>query len=112
MVDMNRYIGIPYEKGGISFKGADCFGLLRLFYEEEYGIRLPFFEDGDAIMIKEIDVPVDHALIRCVSLTNAADHWGMYVGGKVLNAQKPHSAMIDFKKFVSMYPVIEIYEVL
>lgn len=38
-----RYLKIPYKHQGRTFEGADCFGLLRLFYLHELGILLPDF---------------------------------------------------------------------
>ena len=36
-----RYIGLPYVIGGRTREGLDCWGLLRLFYQEEKNITLP-----------------------------------------------------------------------
>ena len=42
---MKQYIGIPYENKGRNFNGCDCFGLVRLFYRNEYGSELPEVND-------------------------------------------------------------------
>lgn len=44
----NQYIGIPYLSRGDSFRGADCFGLLKLIYLHELGIEFPEYEYTDA----------------------------------------------------------------
>lgn len=40
-----QYLTIPYKHQGRDFDGADCFGLIRLFYENELGIKLPDFTE-------------------------------------------------------------------
>lgn len=40
-----KYLQIPYLHQGSTFQGADCFGVLRLFYEHELGIILPPYEE-------------------------------------------------------------------
>lgn len=39
--DSNRYISIPYVDGGRTEAGADCWGLVRLIYQNEFDIELP-----------------------------------------------------------------------
>lgn len=39
----NKYINIPFIDGGRSLEGADCWGLARLIYKEEFNIELPSF---------------------------------------------------------------------
>lgn len=36
-----KYLQIPYKHLGSSFDGADCWGLIRLYYATEFGISLP-----------------------------------------------------------------------
>lgn len=46
MMDWVRYIGIPWEAGGRSFDGADCWGLVWLFYKHELHIDLDSYDDA------------------------------------------------------------------
>lgn len=44
MIDSLKYLQIPYQHMGRDWRGADCFGLLRLFYHEELGVDLPDYD--------------------------------------------------------------------
>lgn len=55
-LQVDKYIGIPYEVNGRSLSSIDCYGLVHLIYKEELGIDLPsFVEDGiDANRTQEL----------------------------------------------------------
>jgi len=46
-VDFNRYVieELPYQIGGRSRDGIDCWGLVWLFYKEQMGIEIPKYDD-------------------------------------------------------------------
>jgi cell wall-associated NlpC family hydrolase len=44
----NKYIGIPFVGLGRDIAGADCYGLLRLVYQQELDISLPSYTEGYA----------------------------------------------------------------
>ena len=39
----SKYLHVPFVDGGRDWKGADCWGLLRLIYAAELGIELPSY---------------------------------------------------------------------
>lgn len=41
----NDYVGVPYEQKGRTKQGADCWGLVRMIYQEQFDIELPSFGD-------------------------------------------------------------------
>jgi len=40
-VNTDKYLGIPFLHLGRSWDGADCYGLVKLFYKTEFDIVLP-----------------------------------------------------------------------
>jgi len=47
MINLRKYIGIPYGKGACGWEGSNCWGLVCIFYEAEYGILLPRLEEEE-----------------------------------------------------------------
>lgn len=44
-MNFGRYVGIPFLDGGSTHEGCDCWGLVRLVYNENFGITLPEYND-------------------------------------------------------------------
>lgn len=49
----NKYIGIPYEKGGQTLDAFDCWGLFHFIQKEHFNLDLPFI-DVDAGNILQV----------------------------------------------------------
>lgn len=111
-MDVNEYIGIPWVAGGRDPSGLDCWGLVMQIYLDHFGFLLSDFGSYcEDIYFLEIDEPADFCLVRAVSTTRTADHWGVYYKGRVINAMQPISGAPEFRKFISRFPVTKFYEV-
>jgi len=41
-----KYVGIPYVMHSSSIDGCDCYGLVTLIFENEFGIKLPKYDNS------------------------------------------------------------------
>lgn len=44
-MEIEKYLTIPFKDRGRDWNGVDCWGLVHLFYKEEFGINLPPYLD-------------------------------------------------------------------
>lgn len=44
-MNIDKYIGLPYQENGRTWQGVDCWGLARLYYKHELNIELPDYSD-------------------------------------------------------------------
>jgi cell wall-associated NlpC family hydrolase len=65
---VNQYVGLPFAELGRDRAGVDCWGLVRLIYQEQFGITLPSYT-GD--YRTTIDAEEIGALVR----KEAASWW-------------------------------------
>lgn len=111
-MDISRYIGIPYQLGGRSFDGIDCYGLVWLFYRDELGIEIPRYEGNpDEIELAEIsrliagseepewrEIPRDQVQLGDVVRLKimAAHHVGIYIPeGRILHSMMKCSSSLE-----------------
>lgn len=96
------YVGIPYRRGGETRDGADCWGLVRLWFREQLGVELPMVSD-DALREVErqrclwtpIETPArgDLLLFR---QPGRAVHCAVALGdGRMLHAVEGQTSRID-----------------
>jgi hypothetical protein len=102
MIDVGKYVGIPWVCSSVrppSFSGADCYGLVRLFYREEFGVDVPDAGAvaGDVGSVHEaylsvrcrwrlVDKPVPWcavAMRRNMRVPDLVTHFGIYVPGTI-----------------------------
>lgn len=118
MIDLAKYVGLPYKPGGRDRDGIDCYGLVWLFYRDELGIALPRYEGSPDLAEMEevsriihgiednsgywIQVPREEAVLGDVvdvSLMGGF-HVGIFIPKtKMLHAmQKTATAIEDFSR--------------
>jgi cell wall-associated NlpC family hydrolase len=96
---MNKFVGIPFIDGGDSYDGADCYGLIRLYYRDELGIEIPNFDIGayetkrvfwnfiseiskNWKFIKEPEKNCVAAMSHDANHPKIVQHFGVYLGEK------------------------------
>lgn len=108
-----KYIGLPYRQGGRGPDGFDCWGILRLIYQNELGIplpELPGISAETALHIhgetrkqlveaewEEIDRPADLCAVG-MSQKEAVHHVGVWASadrGKIIHCWKSSAVVAD-----------------
>lgn len=106
-------IGVPYRNKGRDILGADCWGLLRLFYIQEMGVMLPSYDEHytdafdkesttEALTLKselekwvKVDAPEYGDAVK-LRLMGHPCHVGVYLGNsEFLHTQTGHDSCID-----------------
>jgi len=83
-----KYHRIPYLEGGASFQGVDCWGLVRLFWREEFGIDLPDYGvtmDDENEVVEAISKNKDAYVQVCGSMVK---------DGRVISTRPPYPSIV------------------
>lgn len=104
---IDTLLSTPYEPGGSSLSGADCWGVVELWYHHVLGVALPdrsahpAGHDGmqagfeAAQDWEQIDKPEDHCLVIMRAGRLNAGHVGIFYGGFVLHTDKSHGCVYE-----------------
>ena len=110
---MERFIGIPYVEHGRDYSGADCWGVVYLFYRDVLGRPIPaysaemqaraFHHRDIGALIKseraahwvEVEQP-DHGDVALMRTGREESHVGIFIsGGRILHSEgEPGSCMV------------------
>lgn len=106
----SEYVGIPYKLHGRTKEGCDCWGIVRLILQEQFGVEVPSLADyeedikdferavdsGMAIVdAKEMPAPEigDVVLLR---ILGKPCHVGIYAGeGLMIHTLMAHDSALD-----------------
>lgn len=108
-----RFIGIPYVEHGRDYAGADCWGIVYLFYRDVLDRAIPAYSaemyardfhhrDIGALIEREralhwmqVTAP-DHGDVALMRTGRAESHVGIYVaGGRILHSEgEPGSCIV------------------
>ena len=98
MIDLSRYVGLPYAPGGRGPEAFDCWGLARLVYADLLGLALPAL-DGTEPLAPEVHGWTEAPGPRLLDVAHwpgaSGGHCGVYAGGGfVLHAHAAHGAAL------------------
>lgn len=107
-MDINKYIGAPFKIHGRDFEGVDCYGLVKLFYKEEFGIDLPdtleyvnhiesFADAKDSVLSLGGFVETEYPVLGSIGLFNyrgLPTHVGVYIPKQKVLHTKVNAATV------------------
>lgn len=109
---IERFVGVPYLANGRHYDGADCWGILCLFYRDVLGLELPsllpemqgreFHRRGIAPLVQDVRESQWHEVSEprqgdCVLMRvgRLDTHVGIYLDrGRLLHSEGPHPSEI------------------
>lgn len=110
-MNLRRYIGIPFVNRASGFSGADCFGLVRLFYREEFAYLVPdpLVAAGSTKVFAKylleiqsnwetIAEPENYCVVAIahdIEIPNVVQHFGLYIDGNLLHTLEKVGSNIE-----------------
>jgi cell wall-associated NlpC family hydrolase len=119
MIDINKFIGIPFALGGRDTTGIDCWGLVMAVYKD-LGRAVPDFDteflsrpeilrqirDHEYVVADEIAQPEPW----CIVSDSSKGHVGIWVNGSVLHAARGLGVVMQpFDMFKQIYHQSRFY---
>jgi cell wall-associated NlpC family hydrolase len=122
----NKYVGIPWEKGGHTHAAADCWGLVCLVLREQFGVTIRDYEGskaegGELSHIIHVETHSERwervtspapgcvAVMHCRQ-TGRPTHVGVYLGGDtILHALSGCSSVNIVKVLHRIFKKIEFF---
>ena len=124
-----RYLGIPYKHLGRDRSGIDCYGLLLLYFKEEFNIDLldwwyeadwskkgaNYFIERSAMMSQRVQSPLKHDVVLFYTdiKNKVTNHAGIVVRSPnmVIQAMKHGVVLTDINKPVFRQRVEGFYRI-
>jgi len=82
-----KYIGVPYDDGGRTLDGCDCYGLVRIVYQQELRIEIPSYIGYSCVQDHNYILPkLEEERLRWKSIEKPEDFAVvLWMGGKLLH---------------------------
>jgi hypothetical protein len=97
---VEKFLGIPYRRGGETRRGTDCSGLMRQIYGDLFGIRMPHNSGGQSSLPFLTRIPRDELspgdMIFFGPNKRRINHVGMYLSdGKFIHSSSRKGVTIS-----------------
>ena len=109
-MNIDKYIGLPYQENGRDWQGVDCWGLARLFYKNEFNIDLPSYAEQyagsyDPEVLKLVQSNTDNWTGKTLpvygdlclfNIYGEPRHVGVYIGdNKFLHSREGRDSVVE-----------------